>query len=50
MFLRYKMGSDNKTGLNDASGIICSEPLVWFFFMFFFKKNSNDAFYFLSMF
>ena len=28
-------GSDDKTGLNDASGVICSEPLVWFFFVFF---------------
>ena len=46
------MGSDNKTGLNNASGVVCSEPLVWFFFHVFKKKkkNSNDAFYFLSMF
>ena len=43
------MGSDDKTGLNDESGVVCNEPLVWFFFVFF-LKNSNDAFYFLSMF
>ena len=39
MYLRYKMGSDDKMGLNDASSIVCSEPLVWFFFVFFLKKK-----------